>query len=135
VVPATATPQKPGEQPLRILLVEDHEPTRAVLSQLLVRRHYDVTSAGSMAEARSCVDKNNGQFNLVISDIGLPDGSGYDLMQELGERYHLKGIALTGYGMEHDIARARTAGFVVHLTKPVQFQSLDSAIDTALNGK
>jgi CheY-like chemotaxis protein len=68
-------------------------------------------------------------FDLLITDIGLPDGNGYDLMNELGKKNHLRGIALTGYGMEHDVARSEYAGFDAHLTKPVRIQSLEAALD------
>jgi CheY-like chemotaxis protein len=67
-------------------------------------------------------------FDLLISDIGLPDGTGFDLMKEMKERYDIRGIALTGYGMEEDIERSQNAGFLVHLTKPIQIQSLDKAL-------
>jgi CheY-like chemotaxis protein len=115
---------------IRILLVEDHEPTRLSLTQLLSRRNYKVTPVGSLAEARSIVAKM--KFNLLISDIGLPDGNGYDLMEELRKHSHLKGIALTGYGMETDVNRSYAAGFAAHLTKPVRMESLDDALSVAL---
>lgn len=110
----------------RILLVEDHEPTRTTLQQLLRSRRYEVVSAATAAEAR----KLAGQFkiDLVISDIGLPDGSGCEVMNEFRSRYGLRGIALTGYGTEQDVARSQAAGFVVHLTKPIRVQSLDEAL-------
>jgi PAS domain S-box-containing protein len=114
---------------ITILLVEDHEPTRTSLTHLLVRRHYKVVAAGSLSEARSLLEKE--EFNLLISDIGLPDGNGCDLMEESQKRLHLKGIALTGYGMEQDIARSREAGFIAHLTKPVNMGSLDHALMAA----
>ncbi len=110
----------------RILLVEDHAATRAALEHLLARRRYDVRSAATAAEARSLAQE--GGFDLLISDIGLPDGNGYELMAEFRDRHGLKGIALTGYGMEEDIARSRSAGFVQHLTKPVRMQALDAAL-------
>lgn len=115
---------------LRILLVEDHEPTRTTLAQLLANRSYHVTSAASLAEARTFAAVEN--FNLVISDLGLPDGSGYELMNELKRRGTVMGIALTGYGMAEDIARSREAGFIAHLTKPVRVQSLDAALNEAM---
>jgi signal transduction histidine kinase len=118
---------------LRVLLVEDHEPTRTALTQLLMRRSYKVITAGSIAEARTLATAQN--FNLVVSDIGLPDGNGYDLMAELQKNGAVKGIALTGYGMEQDVARSRAAGFVAHLTKPVSIQSLESALNIAVNPK
>jgi CheY-like chemotaxis protein len=114
----------------RILLVEDHEPTRNALTILLLRRHYKIFAAGSLAEARKIVGKE--KIDFVISDIGLPDGNGNDLMKDLGERYGLKGIALTGYGMEQDVERSLAAGFVTHLTKPVHVQSLEKALSAAL---
>ena len=115
---------------LRILLVEDHEPTRTALTQLLLRRFYEVITAASIAEARILADTKD--FNLLISDIGLPDGSGYDLILELRKKGPVKGIALTGYGMEHDVARSQDAGFITHLTKPVRIQSLETALIAAL---
>jgi signal transduction histidine kinase len=111
---------------LRILLVEDHKPTRQALSHLLVRRHFEVVSSPSLAEAR--IRAGEGKFDLLISDIGLPDGDGYHLMAELRERLGLQGIALSGYGMEQDIQRSKEAGFLIHLTKPIHAQTLDAAL-------
>ena len=116
----------------QILLVEDHEPTRNALASLLVRRKYKVTPAGSLAEARTLAEKAS--FDFVISDIGLPDGSGNDLMAELLDRHGLKGIALTGYGMEEDVKRCLASGFVAHLTKPVTIQALESALTRLARG-
>jgi PAS domain S-box-containing protein len=115
---------------LRILLVEDHEPTRVALSHLLTRRHYHVFTAASVAEAQALVRREN--IDLVVSDIGLPDGNGYALMSGLRDHYGLKGIALTGYGMDQDVSRARNSGFVAHLTKPVRVESLEQALFEAL---
>jgi PAS domain S-box-containing protein len=114
---------KPG---LRILLVEDHEPTRIALTHLLSRRNCQVMAATSVAEAQALAHRE--KFDLVVSDIGLPDGNGYALMSELREKFGLKGIALTGYGMEQDIARGQSAGFVAHLIKPVRVESLEKAL-------
>ena len=85
---------------LRILLVEDHEATRTTLTLLLTRRGYKVKTAASVAEARALAQKE--KLDLVVSDIGLPDGDGYGLMAELRDKFGLKGIALTGYGMERE---------------------------------
>ena len=115
---------------IKILLVEDHEPTRVSLARLLMHRYYEVITAGSVAEARNIA--NTHDFQLLISDIGLPDGNGYDLMVELRKKRPVKGIALTGYGMEHDITRSQDAGFLAHLTKPVGIQSLESALNSVL---
>ncbi len=117
----------------RILLVEDHEPTRTALAHLLVRRKYHVETAACVEEARALASK--GTFQFIISDIGLPDGNGYDLMTEFHKRYQLRGIALTGYGTEKDIDRSRNSGFVAHLTKPVSMQSLVAALATTCGGE
>ena len=134
--PTPATPLSPVNENRprkRILLVEDHEPTRTILAQLLTRRHFEVVPAGSMAEARGQVTAHQGEFDLVISDIGLPDGQGYELMAELRDQHGLRGIALTGYGMEEDVTRSKLAGFVTHLTKPVRVESLEKALALLLS--
>ncbi len=115
-----------------ILLVEDHAPTRVALERLLQRRNYRVLVGESAAEARAVAKAE--KIDLVISDIGLPDGNGYELMAELEELYGLKGIALTGYGMEGDVARSHATGFAVHLMKPVSMQALDAAITAVSTG-
>jgi CheY-like chemotaxis protein len=114
----------------RILLVEDHAATRLALERLLVRRKFAVSSAGSLAEALALARHHT--FDLLISDLGLPDGSGCDLMRECARDRGLKGIALTGYGMEADVARCRAAGFAAHLTKPISVHALDRAIADVL---
>lgn len=111
---------------MSILLVEDHEPTRNALAALLVRRNHKVQTAASVKEAQAAAHAH--AFDLLISDIGLPDGNGYDLMHELQAEQHLEGIALTGYGMEEDIKHSLAAGFVAHLTKPVSIDSLEQAL-------
>lgn len=65
----------------------------------------------------------------MISDIGLPDGSGVDLMMELTRDYNLRGIALSGYGMDEDLARTREAGFIAHLVKPIDFDRLNRVLE------
>jgi len=113
-----------------VLLVEDHEPTRTALAKLLARRRCNVKTAGTVDEARRLFNTEN--FDLLISDIGLPDGSGYDLMQEARRRSEkIRGIALTGYGMDQDIMKSEAAGFVAHLIKPVRVESLENALAVA----
>lgn len=124
--PDALNPIQPASSEISILLVEDHAATREVMIRLLQRRNYKVYAADSVAQAREIASKNN--LDLLISDIGLPDGNGNDLMDEFRVNYGMKGIALTGYGMEEDIARGRAAGFVTHLTKPIRIQSLESAL-------
>jgi signal transduction histidine kinase len=115
-----------GQRFNRILLVEDHEPTRKALEVLLRQRAYTVMSSASLAEARALAAAH--PFDVLVSDIGLPDGTGSDLMAEMKQQYGVRGVALTGYGMEEDIDRSRAAGFTVHLTKPILVQSLDKAL-------
>ena len=124
--PPSAPPPKNGR---RVLLVEDHEPTRLALSHLLTRRLYEVIAAASLAEARMLAGAQS--FDLLISDIGLPDGNGCDLMIELNKDGLIRGIALTGYGMEEDLKRSQNAGFIAHLTKPVRIESLEAALHKA----
>jgi len=116
--------------PLRILLVEDHEPTLTVLSRLLIRDGHTVTSAGTVAGARSLASTH--VFDTVISDIGLPDGTGLELMEHLHSQHGLRGIALSGYGMEEDLKRSREVGFITHLVKPVDFRQLRHALQHSL---
>ncbi|HEY1661522.1 MAG TPA: ATP-binding protein [Verrucomicrobiae bacterium] len=122
-------PESNAMRPLSILLVEDHGPTRTTLAQLLRHRNYEVTTAASLTEARLLAAADHKIFDLLISDIGLPDGSGYDLMMEMRQSHPgIHGIALTGYGMEQDLARSQSAGFAIHLTKPVGIESLEKAL-------
>ncbi|HEX8281384.1 MAG TPA: response regulator, partial [Chthoniobacterales bacterium] len=72
-------------------------------------------------------------FDLLVSDIGLPDRSGYELMEELRAQKNMRGIALSGFGMENDVNRAREAGFSEHLTKPINFERLEEAIHSLLD--
>src|SRR4051794_28943154 len=112
-------------QPMRILLVEDHEDTNRSLTSLLRRRGYQVKSALTFQSALELSAKE--EFDVLISDLGLPDGSGIDLIQKLASKPPL-GIALTGFGMEQDIRRSREAGFHHHLVKPIDLNKLDSLI-------
>jgi PAS domain S-box-containing protein len=116
-------------RPLRLLLVEDHLPTLQVLSSLLTRDGHQVIAVGTIAEALAAADTET--FNLVISDLGLPDGTGHQMMEKLHAVHGLKGIAMTGYGMDEDILRSREAGFVTHLVKPVQMTELRRALAQA----
>jgi PAS domain S-box-containing protein len=111
----------------RILLVEDHDDTRNNLEVLLQRAAYLVKSASNAEEALELAETN--EFDLVISDVGLPDQSGLELMQKLKTRFNLRGIGLSGYGMEGDVAKGREAGFIQYLTKPVRFEQLREAIE------
>jgi signal transduction histidine kinase/ActR/RegA family two-component response regulator len=121
--------QTPVQRPLRLLVVEDHPSTREILTALLQVARHQVKTAGDIATARRLAETH--VFDLVLSDLGLPDGSGLDLMIELRDRYGLEGIAVSGYGMEEDLRRSREAGFREHLVKPVTLDQLSSAIARA----
>jgi len=96
------------------------------MSKILKKRGYQVHSAPSMAQALHIADTT--EFDLLISDIGLPDGTGLELMRALCSKRPVKGIALSGFGMEEDVSRSRAAGFTEHLTKPVDIKHLEDAI-------
>jgi CheY-like chemotaxis protein len=112
---------------LRILLVEDNADTRTLMARLLRRRGHHVTDAAGVADALEVV-RGGEAFDLLVSDIGLPDGSGLDLMRALRAARPVPGIALSGYGMEEDLRRSREAGFVAHLTKPIDIPALEAVI-------
>ncbi len=122
----TREPKMDMARSLRLLLVEDHPDTSRVMARLLRSHHHHVLTASDVETALRTAENNT--IDLVISDIGLPDRSGLELMSELRERYQLKGIALSGYGMEEDVNRSMEAGFDAHLTKPVNFDQLTAAI-------
>jgi signal transduction histidine kinase len=113
---------------VRLLLVEDHEDTNRSLTRMLRRRGYEVHSASDVRSALDIAASN--PFDVLVSDIGLPDGSGIDLLKALRAKGEVFGIALSGYGMEEDIRRSRDVGFSHHLVKPVDLNKLDSIIQT-----
>ncbi|MEY2527528.1 MAG: hypothetical protein QOE73_2299 [Verrucomicrobiota bacterium] len=129
-VGATTLPVIPASirerQSMHILLVEDHEDTNRSLTNLLRRRGYKVQPAVSVQSALNLAATE--QFDVLISDIGLPDGSGIELMRTLHSTRPLLGIALTGYGMEDDIRKSYDCGFNHHLVKPVDLNKLDFLI-------
>jgi len=119
-----------GKNVKSILLVEDHTDTAVAMSRLLRVAGYRVGTAGGVQDAlRLCKHE---RFDLLISDLGLPDGTGHELMRELSKRYGAKGIVVSGYGDEQAVARSRAAGFVEHLTKPITIESLQAAIERAM---
>ena len=112
--------------PLRLLLVEDHQSTLDVLAHLLTRAGHRVTTAISVSSALKLAGAD--RFDAVISDLGLPDGTGFELMEKLRAAHGLCGIALSGYGMDEDLRRSHEAGFAAHLTKPIDFGQLEVAL-------
>jgi PAS domain S-box-containing protein len=127
--PQAAQPRPQGvaeRKPCRVLLVEDHPDTREVLTRLLTGLGCKVTAAASVKEAIETSDRQT--FDLLLSDIGLPDGTGVDVMRHVAARHGLMGVALSGYGQDEDVRRSRDAGFATHLTKPVNLQTLHDVI-------
>ncbi len=110
----------------RILLVEDHDATAIITARLLRGQGHRVSKADSVKRALS--EFSADQYDLVISDLGLPDGSGRDLLRQLLAMTPIKAIALSGYGMESDIQLSAEAGFLEHLVKPINPQQLIAAI-------
>lgn len=115
----------------RVLLVDDHLDTCLGMERLLKRRGYQVETAHTVAQALTCAREE--PFDLLISDIGLPDGTGFDLMDELRRHGGPPGIALSGFGMESDVDKSREAGFSEHLIKPVNIEQLDAAMRKLLS--
>ena len=112
---------------LRLLLVDDHADTRRVLSRLLTKCGHVVVTADSADRALKILDRD--RFDALISDIGLPDCSGYELVREAKRRQPLRGIALSGLGMDEDVLRSMEAGFDCHLIKPINFNELRSLLE------
>jgi CheY-like chemotaxis protein len=117
-------------QPHRILLVDDHSDTVMVLKALLERHGYRVITASSVESALHVIEQED--IDLLVSDIGLPDGTGLDIMRQLRRDHDVKGIALSGFGMEEDIRRSLDAGFSEHLAKPVNFKVLHETVKKLL---
>ena len=125
------SPTLPAQtRPIRLLIVEDNEPTRATMKRLLERSGYRVCTAATVSEALAVASAN--KCDVLVSDLGLPDGSGLDLMREIHQRYGWPGIALTGYGMEEDIRRVTECGFRAHLVKPIDIAQLRMTIERLL---
>ena len=116
---------------LRILLVDDHQDTCIALERLLVRRGHLVSAAHNVRSAMETAARSH--FDLLISDIALPDGTGIELMSYLRAISGIRGIAISGFGMNGDIEKSIDAGFSEHLVKPVKVEKLEAAIERAIN--
>ncbi len=111
----------------RVLLVDDHEDTNRSMKLLLKRRGYQVETASDIATALLAAEA--GEFDVLVTDMSLPDGTGLDLLRGMGARAPRRGgIVVSGYGSEEDVARSRAAGFQAHLSKPVDVGELDGVI-------
>src|SRR5690606_13721924 len=103
-----------------------HEPTRQIVERLLERIGFDVISAGGVATALHAANRHG--FDILLSDIGLGDGSGTDLLRQLKPGRSFRAIALSGYGTDEDIQRSLDAGFEAHLVKPIDLDKLEAAL-------
>ena len=120
-----APPHRSG-QSLRILVVEDHGDTLQALSNLLTHFGHEISVADDAESARKIIRSK--EFDVVLADIALPDGSGYDLVAEAKRKRPFKAVALTGFGTPDHIERSKEAGFDFHLTKPVDFHELRAVL-------
>ena len=127
-VPAMRLVRSDAPKPLRLLLVEDHPDSRDMLALQLESAGYRVAAAATVGEALELAGRG-GFDSADSSDIGLPDGTGLEVMQKVKERYGLRGIALSGFGTDEDVLKSKAAGFEHHVTKPVNFQTLQDIIE------
>jgi CheY-like chemotaxis protein len=116
----------PRGRSLRILVVEDHVDTLRVLARLLDHFGHEVSWADGARSALAIVESK--ELDVVLSDIGLPDGNGYQVIAQAKRKQPVKGVALTGFDKEEDIRRSKEAGFDFHLTKPVDFHELRTVL-------
>jgi PAS domain S-box-containing protein len=117
---------QPTHRPLKILLVEDNKDTLRYLSWILTQHGHQVRAVDRLELALDAAGETS--FDLVISDIELPDGSGLDLMRHLHTSRRIPAIAMSGFGSDEDIELSRASGFDEHLIKPVDFHRLSTAI-------
>jgi CheY-like chemotaxis protein len=115
---------------LRIFLVEDHSDSLEVLRIYLESFGHVILSARNKAEALKDIPAAN--CDVLLSNIGLPDGNGWDLIQEVGKSRPAYAIALSGYGMKADRERSAEAGFRHHLIKPVSVKKLTAILEEAV---
>lgn len=111
---------------MKILLVEDHDDTRDVLTRLLDRYGHQVLSAATLADARKLLREL--RFDVLLSDIGLPDGTGFGLVVEAKQLQPLRAIALTAWASDEDKEQGRNAGFDHYLTKPLDCARLRAVL-------
>jgi CheY-like chemotaxis protein len=126
---ASAAPRTGATRPLRIFIVENHEDTRFLLGLLLEQLGHTVFSATTLTETLEKLP--DADCDVLISDIGLPDGNGWELMARLGDNAPRYAIAMSGFGMTSDRQRSLAAGFRHHLLKPVEPNQLERLLEEA----
>src|SRR5260370_28138857 len=112
----------PRGRSLRILVVEDHADTLRVLARLLDHFGHEISVADGAHSALEIVESK--EFDVVLSDIGLPDGSGYEVIAQAKRKQPVKGVALTGFDKEEDVKGSKEACFDLLLTQPVDCTGL-----------
>ena len=115
-----------SDRRLRILVVEDHSDTLQALSRLLSHFGHEISVANGAKNALKIIDSK--EFDVILCDIALPDGNGYDVIAEAKRKRPVKGVALSGFAATEDIERGREAGFDFHLAKPVDFHELRTVL-------
>src|SRR5688572_23109407 len=110
---------------LHILVVENHQDTLDAMKMFLELHGHQVETAGTMQTALAAATT---AFDLVITDIGLPDGDGWELMRQLRERGPVRAVAMSGYGWKEDLEKSRAAGFEAHLLKPLKIAELENVL-------
>ena len=115
---------------LRIFIVEDHPDTARGLARYLRANGHEVHVALDVGSARQLATEI--EYDILLSDIGLPDGNGWDLLTELSARRPIKALAMSGYNSDADRARSKAAGFLEHLPKPLTPDLLDQAFARAM---
>src|SRR4051812_42171479 len=119
---------------MRILLVEDHNDTRQVLTRLLTHWGFDVAAADNLQHGLDQLDSE--PVDVILSDIGLPDGTGYALINEARRRgKNVLAIALSGFGFPTETQLSKESGFDHHLTKPFDCQQLRSLLEEKIARK
>ena len=111
---------------LRILVVEDHTDTLQALSRLLDHFGHEISTAHDTRTALDLIKTK--EFDVVLCDIALPDGNGYDVIIEAKRKGAVKAVAISGFAGRDDVERGKKAGFDFHLAKPVDFHELRSVL-------
>src|SRR5260370_25380963 len=118
-----------SQKQLRLIVVEDHANTAEALKKFLKAVGYQVFVATDMASALSLA--SGVEFDLLLSDLALPDGDGWELMKRLSGERHIRAIAFSAHNSPADLQRSAEAGFIVHLPKPLSAENLCAALARA----
>jgi CheY-like chemotaxis protein len=116
--------------PLTFFVVENHQDTLDAIRMFLEAQGHTVHAATDMTSALK--NAPSAKFDVLISDIGLPDGDGWELLRRLSAEMPVKAIAMSGYGMRADLEKSRAAGFEAHIIKPFGPADLEQAVNKVL---